>query len=33
VVKMHSAYPLCVDYPLELGGFIHFFLAPKISEE
>jgi proliferating cell nuclear antigen len=40
-VKIHSDYPIRIEYPLHLVGttpeiecgFIHFFLAPKIKDE
>jgi len=40
-VKIHSEYPIRIEYPLHLigtntetdSGYIHFFLAPKIKDE
>jgi proliferating cell nuclear antigen len=32
-VKLHTEYPLMLEYPLEDDGFIKYFLAPKINDE
>ena len=32
-IKMHADYPLRLDFPLENGGHVTYFLAPKIKDD